>query len=80
LGRAEGKKRREGGRPRAGLRRERGSGPGQLGRIVKEEKKKGWAGWAGLQGKRKEKKKRKSGPGPIRKRGRKRIAFKCIRI
>jgi hypothetical protein len=51
----------------------------ELGRTVKEEKKKGLGrlGWAARE-KEKRKGKSENGPSPIRKRGRKRIAFKCI--
>jgi hypothetical protein len=79
-------RRREGGRRQAAREKlgqgkllgraggERESGPGQLGHA-------GGGGKAGLGqaiGEKKRKIKRESGPGPIRKRERKRIAFKCI--
>jgi hypothetical protein len=56
-----------------GGRRTGRAGLGRAGGKTEKER----PGWAGPQGgKREENKKRGSGPGPIRKRGRKRIAFK----
>jgi hypothetical protein len=43
----------------------------------RERERKAWLGWVGSR-KERGKKKRGSGPGAIRKRGRKIIAFKCI--
>jgi hypothetical protein len=79
-----------GGEKEAGCVGELGQGEGEASHAVEGERRKGRASWAmrekrkmsawvGPQGRKERgKKKRESGPDPIRKRGRKRIAFKCI--
>jgi hypothetical protein len=72
-----GGKRKEGRSQRLLAVRWRGKRTAGLGRVGRERERKAWLGWAARR-KERGKKKRESGPGPIRKGARKRIAFKYI--